>query len=485
MSNRRQPDSYCSIKVTKAGMQLLLIGVIVISNLLTACGSGNELINPSAEAQAKIGPSGGMVEVINSSSPLNGVKVEIPEGALAEDMLIGIDKEPNPPSIPPGMTPVGPVIRFSPDGIRFNSPITITLKYDTTKVEADDLVMPLTYGENEGYWHVSLMTDINPSTGTVEIITTHFTFSTVFIIQKLFGFEPPSDFDTGFRPQRDGFSLKNPTLGFCDGMTAFSQWLYKNHPECGGLHTTDDKTAYSLGEEAQALTWEPGLWRRLVFAFEGSEYSWQAFLTTVKTEIAYFDSPYLIARWQPGVKDSGHAILAYKYEGDVIWYYDPNRLGEECQLTSAIYNEKDNVYYGGVDAIEAYSPADFEQLFNKYKTALCSGSSSLIGTWSLLTINGEKPYGISETMAFTENTWRIISTAPDATCTEVSTYSASGGILRCTGVLSVSGEGCADNVGDTFTLGPYTITDTTLTIKVTNPPDYHGTIVFVFGKVKG
>jgi len=49
------------------------------------------------EASAIIGPSGGTVEVTNPSSPLFGVKIEIPPNSLSQETTITIGKPLSPP----------------------------------------------------------------------------------------------------------------------------------------------------------------------------------------------------------------------------------------------------------------------------------------------------------------------------------------------------------------------------------------------------
>jgi len=73
--------------------------IILTIFTLNACGggtnSGGEEIIP--EASAIIGPYGGTVEVTDPTSPLYGVKIEIPPNALAQETTITISKAVNPP----------------------------------------------------------------------------------------------------------------------------------------------------------------------------------------------------------------------------------------------------------------------------------------------------------------------------------------------------------------------------------------------------
>jgi hypothetical protein len=86
------------------------------------------------EASATIGPAGGIVEVTNPSSPLYGVKVEVPAGALDKDTTITINNRISELPAPDTAVKVSKTISLSPENIVFNVPVTITIPYDATKV---------------------------------------------------------------------------------------------------------------------------------------------------------------------------------------------------------------------------------------------------------------------------------------------------------------------------------------------------------------
>ena len=95
-------------------------------------------------------------------------------------------------------------------------------------------------------------------------------------------------------------------------------------------------------------------------------------------------------------------------------------------------------------------------------TTGAGGEPSLVGTWTLSTIDGVAvPAGVA-TLTLTESTYRAVAadTAISEACTETGTYTRSGSTLTGT-VSTASGLGC-DQVGTTFTLS-YTVTATTLT----------------------
>ena len=74
---------------------------------------------------ASIGPSGGTVV-----GP-NGAQVVVPAGALEVDTLIGIEQtSEQAPDLPTGFVSYGPVFAFTPHGIHFAVPVTVTVPFD-------------------------------------------------------------------------------------------------------------------------------------------------------------------------------------------------------------------------------------------------------------------------------------------------------------------------------------------------------------------
>jgi hypothetical protein len=101
-------------------------------------------------ASAMIGPAGGTVEVTNPASPLYGVKIEVPAGALSKDTTITINKAVNLPSFPFAGNSQSVVIEIGPPGTIFGVPATITIPY---KDDADESFLGIFgYSEGEAGW---------------------------------------------------------------------------------------------------------------------------------------------------------------------------------------------------------------------------------------------------------------------------------------------------------------------------------------------
>ena len=82
------------------------------------------------------------LEVANSDSPLNGVRVEIPAGALENDCTITIGQVLNPPALPQNTKAIGKVIEFGPDGITFSIPVSIMIPYTRSDLDQAGVISP-------------------------------------------------------------------------------------------------------------------------------------------------------------------------------------------------------------------------------------------------------------------------------------------------------------------------------------------------------
>jgi hypothetical protein len=130
--------------------------------------------------EVKVIQEGGAAEVITKDqggevkTPDGAAIAEIPAGALKEDTTIYIEKATT--AEPPNFKLAGFAFDFGPDGLVFEKPIKITLKYDWTKLGAakeDDLKI---YWLNKvnGKWE-PLVSEVDKTRKEVSAWVTHFT----------------------------------------------------------------------------------------------------------------------------------------------------------------------------------------------------------------------------------------------------------------------------------------------------------------------
>jgi pimeloyl-ACP methyl ester carboxylesterase len=92
------------------------------------------------EAMQTIGPQGGVVEVTDPASPLYGVRVEIPSGALTASRAISIAERENPPLFENGSSGIGTAVEIGPTGTIFENPIKITLPYNDNELTEKNIL---------------------------------------------------------------------------------------------------------------------------------------------------------------------------------------------------------------------------------------------------------------------------------------------------------------------------------------------------------
>ena len=205
--------------------KLLLLGVIFLSLLVLAgCGAGGVVggggedvvsnydytttVTPVASQDINAS-SGGVVEVTTSTSPLKGLKLTIPSGALPTNTTVTIGQVNNPPELPSGLNYIGAPINLGPD-ILFNSPLTIEIPYHDEHLSdagiSDDTALELYYyDESTGEWEEVTIISIDTANNKIIAQITHFSY---YAVTGLNG-TPPEDLGT---PQQGDLLYKTGSI---------------------------------------------------------------------------------------------------------------------------------------------------------------------------------------------------------------------------------------------------------------------------------
>lgn len=142
-----------------------------------------------AEAADFVGAEGANVEVVDSSSPLEGVSLEIPPGALAEPALISIVAAEALPEVPVRGAFAGEVLELKPEGLTFDAPVTLTLPYndvnndgiiDGTSID-EQFVSAGFFNEETGLWEKLKVVDRDPLNNTVSAEIDFFSIYSPFV----------------------------------------------------------------------------------------------------------------------------------------------------------------------------------------------------------------------------------------------------------------------------------------------------------------
>jgi alpha-tubulin suppressor-like RCC1 family protein/chitodextrinase len=190
-----------------------------------------------SEAASFIGPSGGVVEVTNPSSPANGVKVFAGANSVEEGSFIEIKI----PDIPPdnqGLIPLAQAIGFY-TSIPLKGYVRLIIPLKTF----DQNLFPEAryYDEASGKWE-RLSSKYSPEDNTVTVLTDHFTIINVFG-GKISDYS--KSISEGFRAwnesnEKAGDSLRYDNVapycanyllgswGVCQGMAGWTTWYFND-----------------------------------------------------------------------------------------------------------------------------------------------------------------------------------------------------------------------------------------------------------------
>ncbi|MBI5058090.1 MAG: hypothetical protein HZB61_15880 [Nitrospirae bacterium] len=341
------------IKIT--GVLLLFIS---LSSTFIACGSGggggsdsgtnsnsgdgnndgggdSNSVQTTIEASATIGASGGTVEVTDPSSPLHGVKVEIPAGALSTDTNISICIPEDEPNIPSYLKKVSAPVSLSPEGVLFTIPVTISFPYNSQIVTDINMLGGYTYDTVMASWDPVMLNDMG--TGVITVMTWHFsTFVTAEFVETL----PDSQEVKNYLPSNNGFSVKNSNQ--CHAMVDFALWYRKKNN--GSLHNDYSEC------EARAIVQASQNYGRTIPRDKLKDMkNGKKWIANQLMEGIRNNQLQILAmndiNFNPA---SGHAVLVYKYkknpDASITFYiYDPNYpyiLGDQIYTKENADNRK-------------------------------------------------------------------------------------------------------------------------------------------------
>ena len=318
----------------RAGIGLLIVGILISFGL--SCGGGggsNNSKESTPEASATIGPSGRTVEVTNPSSPLYGVRVEVPAGALEADTTITVNQVVSEPQIPETADKVSKIISLKPNGIVFNVPATITIPYDDTNVSDESTLQ--VYAYNGLSWEGVTFKSRDINANTITALTAHFSDFGVL--------EPKNQeksVDTGFMVNRDGFPIKNVGMN-CLGMASYAKWFFEKRGgkenTCCNLYTAyDTQRAEEVAKSARDLIASSSL-PDVYFGTNDREVADQLTQALRSTH-----RPTILGITQKEIGLSGaisknHAVLVYAFEYDnqenpIFKIYDPSDYGQQIRF---------------------------------------------------------------------------------------------------------------------------------------------------------
>jgi hypothetical protein len=299
----------------------------------------------------KIISAEGTLTVNDPGNPIDGLSISVPEGAYENETPFTISTRPiEEHKFGPDFNPVTPLIHVDNGGAFAADAITVGIPI---QISPNEFAMAFYYddrsGELEGIPLLELTTD------KVTLLTSHFSD---FVITKIpFSELLNTNVDTGFAPGLDDWQFVNEgsTIapgGHCSGQSLTMMWYYyekylgagerrlygrydNNNYGYGTIDfQQDDSWGYRWASVAQVDQWDKG---KAVFRFMGiasPSLTWYSFAYAMKLtgEPQYVAIGRYVqeqdAQGQNKDVRKGHALVAYKIEGNRLWVADPNYPGQ-------------------------------------------------------------------------------------------------------------------------------------------------------------
>ena len=358
--------------------------------------------------------NGGSVGVTDTSNPLYGLNIEIPNGAASEtiDFSISYADVTEISGLPEEASIASWLINIETDGSTtwdkyktFDKPCIVTLPYNPNIVTNEESVRFYYYDDEDKRLDSTGFLSQDKMDNTITFYSG--TFSSFVAIElslsahELLGGN--YTVDSGFRPTIDGWFIANwgsylSSGGNCLGMTSYAKWyyahkkidtgigLYEKYLEGDVNEWRDDATAIQLTTRCQLGI--SGIWSSLT----QEEKDWAG---TNSQDVAYSIIHGLIVSGEPQLiglatryidgtwADGRHAVLTYQYIGGAFDIYDPNYPGtapntavRQIPFTyfdgfTSLYSSGQNAGEGGQynifyhAGIKTFSPIDaYSKLYN-------------------------------------------------------------------------------------------------------------------------
>ena len=361
--------------------QLTSLVTVCCLALLAACGGGGgsggggsgdnggsaepprmvASFTPGAETMVvvdeAVGPSGATI-TIPQGSPLEGVVIDIPAGALSSPELLDIAYNDGVLTTVDGSA--GPVMDLTFDNTTdFEFPLRITVPMAGTEYP-----VPYYIDEN-GDLHVAQISAVDETNHTVTFDTYHASLFTW--IMTVLGLGDTQSYDTNFDVGEDGFQIDNRGSvynreGECFGMSSFSLWYYENAKSTQGDFYPRFTDVIGVDSGGQNILGQNVIATRAFISIAQQWTSYYAPLvqrenrlndeynfSVIRNALMNTGNPVLIYLAQSsGV--AAHSVLATGYSGGELSIYDVNYHNSERTINYSTTN-RSFAQYAGYDRI--------------------------------------------------------------------------------------------------------------------------------------
>ena len=333
--------------------------------------------NDIPELTESVPPTGRTLTVTDPTSPIYGVVVDFPAGALPQitEVTIGYNDG---SLVPNSGTYSGTNILIEVPGIReFSQPVEITVPFD----QPNSIPIPY-YITGEGSIRPCQLVKVDRVNKTFTFQTFHASLYT-WIVDHVIDLISSESVDSGFKPNEDGFQVPNDGSSYnrhgeCFGMTSFSLWYWMNHHADGDFYP---RFYNVVGQDSNGdnLRGQDIIATR---SFVSISQQWNVYLPGVAIQQLLLSDQlrYAIIRniidntmepvliylcHETGTATDAHSVLAIAYDGanGEISIYDPNFPGAtrtiQYNLTSNVFNNYagyDGIVYNGDGSLHLTEP---------------------------------------------------------------------------------------------------------------------------------
>ncbi|HBX71135.1 MAG TPA: hypothetical protein DEH25_17590, partial [Chloroflexi bacterium] len=320
------------------------------SDMLTL--GGKEKVSPRRIVSAE-----GVLTVNDPGSPINGLSIQVPEGAYEKDTPFTLStRQIKNHQFGPGFNPITPLIHVENGGAFAADAMTVSVPI---QISPDEFAMAFFYDEKTGQLEGMPLLELTSDKAT--LLTSHFSD---FVITKIpFAELADTNVDTGFAPGMDDWQFINygSTIspgGHCSGQSLTAMWYYyEKYLGAGerrlygrydnnnyGFSTIDFQQDDSWGQHwasvVQVDQWNKGIGVFRLWGLTSDMLTWYSFAYAMKLtgEPQYVSiGRYVQEQDEQGQEKTvrkGHALIVYKVEGNRLWVADPNYPGEANRYIS-------------------------------------------------------------------------------------------------------------------------------------------------------
>ena len=396
-------DSTADLRKEKIMKKVFTMSILIFLIFLVAGGCQQKTRRiitgePVVVTTETIGPEGGTITINKPGDPLNGLSIEVPEGAFSAATSIAISYRPvTGHNLGNEMNTVSPLISIN-NGDEYSEKV-MTIKIPVSSADGQ-FAMAFFYDAEKGRLEGIPVLDEDSSSVTIltrhvsDIITISSSIANLDNQEITSAFKPgvdlpqagssnPDDVASTFKPGTDDWNLANEgsyiySIGNCGGMSLSALWYFlEQKPKSGeklwdqnpGMATPDfwqdDASAIKLCSVVQkhvTIETNTEIYNKVAAMFKSEKerdkrdkITFYSFVLAMKAN-KNNPEPQLLDVYSSKLK-TGHVLVCYKIKDHILYVADPNYPGmidedPDSPFGKIIYENNRFISYQGGENIE-------------------------------------------------------------------------------------------------------------------------------------